>query len=309
MDLKLYGICFKLRGGPDFLEYVQTNTPVPVDLMMQMMQEMESVSAEELRFAAIMETDWKKGFAERVPLLMQIDKTGGYEINCTVPDELLAVTRILTGMANEKIVEEYTAHHLKTVCGVEASIVSVDAEPEAQMPKMEMGTENAGFDLSDLDAEPELAPFEPLDAYEDLGDEGEPVKAEVPAPVSKPEEEEGFDKDDLFEEPDALMEMPEGEAVEGMDEVPGDASYPDLEDEIPDEDFEDEIPDEAFEDEIPDEDPEDEGFEEELEEKSKEKPEAGMESRGRAIARVYAEMVTNIRERGLDEKLDLRIGQ
>lgn len=301
MDLKLYGICFKLRGGPDFLEYVQTNTPVPVDLMTQMVQEMESVTKEELRFAALMESDWKKGFSERVPLLMQIGETGGYEISCTVPDELLSVTRILTGLSDEKIVEEYTANHLKTVCGVDAQIVSVDVEPEEEPKKAEVLTENAGFDLGDLNAEPELPPFEPVEDYADLVEE--PIKEDAPAYTPKAKElemEAGFDADDLTEEPDVLMEM-----SAGTDEAKEDASYPDLDEAY--EELPEEEPDEY--DEPPEEEPDeyDEPPEEDLEE-DEEDEEAGMESRGQAISRVYKEMVDNIRERGLDEKLNLRIG-
>ena len=39
MDMKLCGICFKLRGGPDLLDYVQSNTAIPVDVMGQVMEQ------------------------------------------------------------------------------------------------------------------------------------------------------------------------------------------------------------------------------------------------------------------------------
>lgn len=260
MDLKLYGICFKMRGGPDLLDHVQAGTPVPVEMMAQVMDQMGQVTQEELAFAGHLDADWKKAFNEKVPLTMCVAPDGGYDITCTVPDELLATVRVLTGLDDVKIVEEYTAGYLKNVCGVEADIQSVDMEHVDGISVTAQNT--AGFDLSDLNAGPEAPSFEDAAAF-------------GTAPAAEPEPEPVVDP-----EPEVTPEFEE-EPYEGMEDGYG---------EYPEEEPYGEYPEEEAE-------PEEAGAE----------PEG--DPYGEAVKKIYTELVGNIRDRKLDERLGLRIGQ
>ena len=95
MNMKLYGICFKLRGGPDLLDHVQENEPVPVEMMGQVMDQIGSLTEEEINFAKLLAEDWKKAFSERVPLTMAVADDKGYDITCSVPDELVVLVSIV----------------------------------------------------------------------------------------------------------------------------------------------------------------------------------------------------------------------
>lgn len=266
MDLKLYGICFKMRGGPNLLDYIQTNKPVPVELMGQIMEQMSSVSEDELKFAGKLEENWKKAFNERVPLLMQMEPDGGYNIECEVPDNLLATVRTLESMTDARIIEEYTSDYLKNICGVEADILTVDVEESVQkMPEV-----SKGFDLSILEEEFEEPQFE----------DPEELDLEEPAMESLLEEE--------FEDAVPMEPVPTKEGIP-VEDYP-EEELPMEEEELPmeEEDYpEEELPME--EEELP------------MEEEETEKMKA-------AVAGIYKDMVSNIRARNLDERLNLRIG-
>lgn len=310
MDMKLCGICFKLRGGPDLLDYVQSNTAIPVDVMGQVMEQMASVTPDELEFAKKLDTDWKKAIVEKVPLVMTMADDGGYDITCTVPDELMAAVRLVTGLENEKIIEEYAASHLKNVCGIDADILSVDSvkENEPAVAKAAPVPVQAaqGFDLSDLGEEPEGPAFEdvaefsgmamdiPIPAMETAAEketvkEAEPVKE--PEQAAEPEED-GFFEDTGFEEEQAFGEQEAEEGSGYIEEgIPLEEGYPESE--------------EFFGGEAP----EEEGFAEDeapAEEETATDEENEMNS---AVSGIYKELVGNIRDRKLDERLGLKIGQ
>lgn len=309
MDMKLCGICFKLRGGPDLLDYVQSNTAIPVDVMGQVMEQMASVTPEELAFAKKLDSDWKKAFVEKVPLTMTVTEDGGYDITCTVPDELMAAVRLVTGFENEKIIEEYAAAHLKDVCGIDAEILSVDSvtENEPAVAKAAPVSVQAaqGFDLSDLGEEPEGPAFEdvaefsgmdmdiPIPAMETAAEketvkEAEPVKE--PEQAAEPEED-GFFEDAGFEEEQAFGEQEAEEGSGYIEEgIPLEEGYPENE-----EFFGGEAPEEEgfAEDEAP-------ADEEAVDEES---------VMNDAMSGIYRELVGNIKDRKLDERLGLKIGQ
>ncbi len=289
MNLKLYGICFKMRGGPNFLEYVQKGESVPVNMMEQVMARMESITKEEMDFAKKLETDWKKAFNERIPILMNIAKDGSYDITCTVPDELLSVVNILYGLENEKIVEEYTADYLKNVCGIDAAIISVDVEKEtAGAVKAE---KPVGFDLSDLGISPEEPAFEDVSKF---------AAAEIL---------EDTDKEPAMEEPAAF----DGEMDEGYEEAPDEELLANVspEEDYPEEDYPEDIPDEMpdypEEDEMPD---EEEAEPENMDgEGNEEEQPSGEDAYTDALKDIYTDLVGNIKEKKLDERLGLKIGQ
>lgn len=285
MNMKLYAICFKMRGGPDVLDLIQTKTPVPVDMMEQVMALMDSVTPEETAFAEKLDTDWKKAFNERVPLLMTIAADGGYDISCEVPDELLSTVSILYGMEPERIVEEYTADYLKNVCGVHADIISVDMEKVERDAPTVTG-KIKGFDLSDLAAVPEKPAFENVSEF--MGME---TVSPAPAPVAAAYEEPAFEEpafeEPAFEEPAFEEPAYEEPGMDDMDAEPGmegsvdDGIPDDMEEamnggEMPVEDVPDGTADSTYQD---------------------------------AVRNIYTELVGNIRDRGLDERLNLRIGQ
>lgn len=275
MNLKLYGICFKMRGGPDLLDYVQTNTAVPVDVMEQVMSQMGSITQEEMDFAQKLDTDWKKAFNENVSFVMNIGDNGGYDISCTVSDELLNTVRVLTGMENEKIIEEYTADYLQNVCGIDAPIISVDVEKEEAVTVKEMPMQQ-GFDLNDLNAVPDEPAFEDVSEIPGMDLEEDAVSAHVTATViSEPAME-----DEIPEEIPESYE-PEEDAYMG-DDVPIEEGYPEGES------FPDEYEEDCQEEDI---------------------PEAAGNEYNKALANIYGELVTNIREKKLDERLGLQIGQ
>lgn len=294
MNLKLYGICFKMRGGPDLLDHVQTGMPVPVDIMEQVMTQMGTVTPDEMAFAEKLDKDWKKAFNERVPLLMAVAPNGGYDITCTVPDELLRTVNTLTGMENGKIVEEYTASYLKSVCGVDATVISVDVEKEASV---QATAEKAqGFDLSDLGDNPEGPAFEDISEFGDI----EIAMAEPAIPIEEPVVEEPAAEpvmEDMVE--DLVEEEPEAKetAYVGND-IPIEEGYPENE----------ELPyDDAYEDGY-EEDPETaDAYEEEVSEQDA--PESEEDVYQNAVKNIYTELVGNIREKKLDERLGLKIGQ
>lgn len=293
MNLKLYGICFKLRGGPDLLDYVQSNTPVPVDMMGQVMDQVGSVTREELDFAAKLDSDWKKAFNERVPFTMGVAENGGYEITCTVPDGLLDVVRLTQGMPDEKIVEAYTASYLKDVCGIDADIISVDMEQENVSVGYEVPAGNRGFDLSDLTAEPEEPTLDDISEFDGTDIPVDMPEAEAPAAEGIPAAEES-----VMDGPDEGQEYPDGEPEYPDEEEP---EYPDEDPEYPDE--ESEYPD-GEEPEYPDEE----------EPAAGPGVEEGMHGGSAgdvqdAMTNIYTELVGNIRDRKLDERLGIKIGQ
>ena len=66
MDMKLYGICFKMHGGPDLLSYIQSGENVPLNVMAQVLGKAGSLTQDELAFARLLNTDWKEAFGKRV---------------------------------------------------------------------------------------------------------------------------------------------------------------------------------------------------------------------------------------------------
>lgn len=350
MDMKLYGICFKMRGGPDFLSYIQTNTPVPVEMMGQVMAQMGTVTPDEMAYAEKLSKDWKRAFSERVPMLMKLGTDGGYDIACTVPDPLLDTVSVLHGMSREKIVEEYVASYLKDVCGLDVSIVSVDMDKQEQAADSAVQEEPAeGFDFTDLSAVPDTPAFENISDLERLSaDDGVPEMAEEPVsdtvfiperavkaaeePVrEEPARETPVREEPIRKEPEipaAAEETPAAEEktipeVLSTEEEPAAETAPLEEEPVQDgfdplDDFEydgGETPDYDGSD-VPIEEgyPEQEGFPD-LEEDGYQKedaPDAGPDGDAdyqHALADIYRDFVANIKDRKLDRRLGLKIGQ
>ena len=220
MDLKLYGICFKLRGGPDLLDYVQTNTAVPVSVMAQTMEQMGSVTQAEMAFAEKLDNDWKKAFNERVPLLMGVSEDGGYDISCTIPDELLTVVRMLNDMETDvkEAAEEVTVKQGFDLSDLSAvpdapvledvsELAGMDMEKavEPEIPKTESVSNDTAADLPDLPGD-----FVPDDYVPDESDyEGDNIPLEEGYPEDgtfpQMDEEESYDEE-MSEEADAAEE-------------------------------------------------------------------------------------------------------
>lgn len=222
MDMKLYGICFKMRGGPDLLSYIQSGENVPLNVMAQVLGKAGSLTQDELAFARLLDTDWKEAFGKRVPLYMGLGPDGGYDIKVNIPDPLLDTARLLTGKTNEELAGEYVTHYLKTVCGLKADIVSITGTPEEVLKEEEA----EGFDLSDLGDEPE-------EEMEDFGVEEEVQEEETPeeeiqeaVPEEVPELIEEVPEEEIPEEAqESIEEVPE-EAQEPVEEVPEDVQEP-----------------------------------------------------------------------------------
>lgn len=215
MDMKLYGICFKMHGGPDLLSYIQSGENVPLNVMAQVLGKTGSLTQDELAFARLLDTDWKEAFGKRVPLYMGVGPDGGYDIQVNIPDPLLDTTRLLTGKTNEELAGEYVTHYLKTVCGLKADIVSITGTPEEVLKEEEA----EGFDLSDLGDEPE-------EEMEDFGveefPEEEEIQEEVPeeeVPEEVPEPVEEVPEDEIPEEAQEPVEEVPEEAQESVEEV------------------------------------------------------------------------------------------
>lgn len=209
MDMKLYGICFKMHGGPDLLSYIQSGENVPLNVMAQVLGKAGSLTQDELAFARLLDTDWKEAFGKRVPLYMGLGPDGGYDIQVNIPDPLLDTTRLLTGKTNEELAGEYVTHYLKTVCGLKADIVSITGTPEEALKEEEA----EGFDLSDLGDEPE-------EEMEDFGVEEETPEEEIQEEVPEEEMQEAVPEEEIPEE-----EIPE-EAQESIEEVPEEVQEP-----------------------------------------------------------------------------------
>lgn len=282
MNLKLYGICFKLRGGPDILGYVLDNEPVPVPLMEQIIAQMKDVTPQEEAFAKKLDSDWKNAFNERVPLITQVGENGGYEITCTVPDELLDAAARLTGLESGKLIEQYTEYYLKNVFGVDAPVVSVSMEQEEETV-VKVQAPSQGFDLSSLGEEPEAPAFEDVAAFAEMN-------VETENPLIDQEES-------ALEDPLVEVDYPEEEYTDGgqygEDEIPIEGGQ------FPEDEFPDDM-DEPPEDGVSGEEPE--------EEDPVKAPEDKDEEYKKALTGIYGELVTNIKERELDKKLGLRIG-
>lgn len=216
MDMKLYGICFKMCGGPDLLSYIQSGENVPLNVMAQVLGKTGSLTQDELAFARLLDTDWKEAFGKRVPLYMGVGPDGGYDIQVNIPDPLLDTTRLLTGKTNEELAGEYVTHYLKTVCGLKADIISITGTPEEALKEEEA----EGFDLSDLGDEPEeeMEDFGVEESEEILEEIPEPVIQEIPEEVSEPVEE--VPEEEIQEDvQEPVEEVPE-EAQEPVEEVP-----------------------------------------------------------------------------------------
>ena len=216
MDMKLYGICFKMRGGPDLLSYIQSGENVPLNVMAQVLGKAGSLTQDELAFARLLDTDWKQAFGKRVPLYMGVGPDGGYDIQVNIPDPLLDTARLLTGKTNEELAGEYVTHYLKTVCGLKADIVSITGTPDEALKEEEA----EGFDLSDLGDEPE----EEMEAFGAEEPVEEEIPEEIPEPVIQeiPEEvpEEEIQEEEIQEEvQEPVEEIPE-EVQELVEEKP-----------------------------------------------------------------------------------------
>lgn len=319
MNMRLYGICFKMRGGPALLDHVQADSPVPVEMMQEVMEQIGTITPEEMAFAERLDADWKKAFNERVPLSMSIGEDGGYDITCSVPDELLDTISLITGLDGGKLVEEYAADHLKNVCGIEAEVVSVDVSrsedpaPVQAAKAPAYGAPASGFSMDDLSEEPEDPEFDDVTAFPDMevgGDvpdelfaapqEQPAVQVQAPEvqteePVQEMEDEApGFSPEDLLEGDD------EGIPLDGPDA--GDAGYGDDEPYAEDEGY---GPDED-EGYIPDDEPETEPEPEPEPEVPDRDPKAEMDE---ALSGIYRELVSNITDKKLDERLGLKIAQ
>lgn len=215
MDMKLYGICFKMRKGPDLLSYIQSGENVPLNVMAQVLGKAGSLTQDELAFARLLDTDWKEAFGKRVPLYMGLGPDGGYDIKVNIPDPLLDTARLLTGKTNEELAGEYVTHYLKTVCGLKADIVSITGTPEEVLKEEEA----EGFDLSDLGDEPEEE-MEDFGVEEEIQEEEiqeEEIQEEVPEEVQEPVEE--VPEDEIPEEAQEPVEEVPEEAQESAEEV------------------------------------------------------------------------------------------
>lgn len=323
MNMKLYGICFKLHGGPNLLDHVQENKPVPVEMMGQVMDQIGSLTKEEIDFAELLDKDWKKAFGERVPLTMTVAADKGYDITCSIPDELIETVSLITGKTPVELMKEYASDHMKNVLGIDADILSVDAEHEdtarVQMQEQTQAAVQSGFSMSDLDEEPVIPAFDNVADFAEMnmgmdipvegfglseGTEAETAKTEA----SKEEETEGISADDLMaaleEDPpvkeesfgDGEQEYEESEIpLEGPDEDQEFYEEPDIpDDEEAGEEEGEEAGEQAGEDEKAEEADEDEKAEDVM---------------ANAVAGIYKDMVKNIKDRQLDERLGLRIGQ
>lgn len=287
MDLKLYGICFQLRGNLDLLSFVQSNTPIPVEVTQQVMDQMDSITQSELDFADKMQKNWKKAFNEKVPLIMKVTPDSGYEITCSIPNEMLKTVRILTGLEDSKIVEEYAADHLKNVCGIDTSIISVDVETTEDVS---VKTERAqGFDLNDLGAEPDGPVFEDVASFGGV----EEMLDEEPASVMETAVE---DSPIIMEEPPFVDTVPEETMVDET-YVDGETDYE--EDVIP---YDGPVMEEPFVEEVPEEAVPEETLEETV-------PKEAADGVKSAIAGIYSELVTNIKDKKLDDRLGIKIGK
>lgn len=287
MDLKLYGICFQLRGNLDLLSFVQSNTPIPVEVTQQVMDQMDSITQSELDFADKMQKNWKKAFNEKVPLIMKVTPDSGYEITCSIPNEMLKTVRILTGLEDSKIVEEYAADHLKNVCGIDTSIISVDVETTEDVS---VKTERAqGFDLNDLGAEPDGPVFEDVASFGGV----EEMLDEEPASVMETAVE---DSPIIMEEPPFVDTVPEETMVDET-YVDGETDYE--EDVIP---YDEPVMEEPFVEEVPEEAVPEETLEETV-------PKEAADGVKSAIAGIYSELVTNIKDKKLDDRLGIKIGK
>lgn len=287
MDLKLYGICFQLRGNLDLLSFVQSNTPIPVEVTQQVMDQMDSITQSELDFADKMQKNWKKAFNEKVPLIMKVTPDSGYEITCSIPNEMLKTVRILTGLEDSKIVEEYAADHLKNVCGIDTSIISVDVETTEDVS---VKTERAqGFDLNDLGAEPDGPVFEDVASFGGV----EEMLDEEPASVMETAVE---DSPIIMEEPPFVDTVP-GETMVDETYVDGETDYE--EDVIP---YDEPVMEEPFVEEVPEEAVPEETLEETV-------PKEAADGVKSAIAGIYSELVTNIKDKKLDDRLGIKIGK
>lgn len=216
MDMKLYGICFKMHGGPDLLSYIQSGENVPLNVMAQVLGKAGSLTQDELAFARLLDTDWKEAFGKRAPLYMGVGPDGGYDIKVNIPDPLLDTARLLTGKTNEELAGEYVTHYLKTVCGLKADIVSITGTPEEVLKEEEA----EGFDLSDLGDEPEEE-MEDFGVEEEIQEEETPEE-EVPeeAPEEAPEEVPEEAQESVEEVPEEVQEEVPEEAQEPVEEVP-----------------------------------------------------------------------------------------
>lgn len=220
MDMKLYGICFKMRGGPDLLSYIQSGENVPLNVMAQVLGKAGSLTQDELAFARLLDTDWKEAFGKRVPLYMGLGPDGGYDIKVNIPDPLLDTARLLTGKTNEELAGEYVTHYLKTVCGLKADIVSITGTPEEVLKE----EETEGFDLSDLGDEPE-------EEMEDFGVEEETPEEEIPEEVPEEEMQEAVPEEVPEEEIPEEVQEPVEEVPEEIQEPAEEAPEPEEEEE------------------------------------------------------------------------------
>ena len=315
MNMRLYGICFKMRGGPALLDHVQADSPVPVEMMQEVMEQIGTITPEEMAFAERLDTDWKKAFNERVPLSMSIGEDGGYDITCSVPDELLDTISLLTGRDGGKLVEEYAADHLKNVCGIEAEVVSVDvsrSEDPAPLQRPQASAIDAprsGFSMDDLSEEPDDPAFDDVAAFPDMevgGDVPDELFAGPQAPEVQTEEPVQEIEDDVsgFSPEDLLEGDDEGIPLDGPDTE--DAGYGDDGSYVEDEGYGSDE-DEGYEDYIPDDGPEPETeLEPEPEPEPERDPKAEMDE---ALSGIYRELVSNITDKKLDERLGLKIAQ
>lgn len=136
MELKTFAVRQMLLKDDPLLRYVVKEEPIPVSVVASSFHDFIAPLADEKSEGLI--SDYPKMLNENVPLVVQTNAEGGYDISGNIPDTLLEAITLVHNVDQEKIVRALAEYNLKTVHGQSCSIVDATLQDTARRTLMAM---------------------------------------------------------------------------------------------------------------------------------------------------------------------------
>lgn len=131
MDLKTYAVHRKLRYDDDLLSYVVSGEPIPVSVVEASFEGFIAPLADKKSERLI--TDFPGMLAAEVPVVMsKNEETGGYEVSGNIPDTLVDAITTVHHITPDDVVAALVDHNLMTVHGKSCKILGTSLAEQAE---------------------------------------------------------------------------------------------------------------------------------------------------------------------------------
>lgn len=197
MNLTTFAVQRKLAYDDPLLSYVTSGQDIPVSVVEASFSDYVS-SIEQDSLSEGLVDDYVGTLAKEVPIVVQPDTNGGYEVRGDVPDTLVEAIKLLHRDVNEEeIVSRLVRHNLETVHGKACEVLTVSIDQAAEKTRMA------------LTSLPEVVPVPEALTMEDLGLED--FEPELPMISEEPVPEESVPEESVPEESETVPEEPEAD--------------------------------------------------------------------------------------------------